>query len=306
MKKLKCPEGGVTYKIPGQDPIFADPEFKALLDPLSPQELGALEQNLIADGRALDPVVVWQETRIILDGHNRTAICAERDLPYKLVMKKFPVTPEGREQAMQWAIDHQFGRRNLSAEARAKLVEWRRARVAAAHQAGESNRAIADKEKVTEKTVRRDIAASGAAQESPEKVTGKDGKEYGRSRAERVGQKPVPTFVPKGERMAGDDTEAEKAARLERRSDPKQGRPVFDWNAFNREFANIMLWVDKLGKSCPGKHHQGPAATNLRSDLLTWKNRFKEWGRAITKSEPIPDVVDKVKRGRGRPKKGES
>lgn len=301
IKKLKCPEGGKTYKIPGMDPIFADPEFRALLDPLTPAEVGALEANIIRDKRALDPVIVWQERRIILDGHNRIEICNERDLPYKISMMKFPDTPTGREEALQWVIEHQFGRRNLSAEAKAKLVEWRRLRVAEAHQGGDSNRVIADKEGVSEATVRRDIATTGAAIDAPDKVKGSDGVERARSRSERVGQKPVPTFVPKGERMAGDDTDQIKAEKAEARTDPKQGKPLYDWAAFNREFANFFLHVDKLGKA-NGKSHKTPAATTLRNDLLTWRNKFKEWGKAISKTEPTPDAVDKV-RGRGRPKK---
>lgn len=299
-KKVKPPAGATVYKIPGGDPIYADPEFRGLLDPLSPAEAGTLEQNIIADGRALDPVVVWQETRIILDGHNRIDICGQRKLPYKLLFVKFPDTPDGRTKALEWVIEHQMGRRNLSTDARAKLVQWRRDRVAKAHQAGESNRAIAEKEKVNEMTVRRDIAATGAAIAAPETFQGKDGKEYPRSREDRLGMKPNVPFVPKGERLAGDDTDSEKKARQERRSDPKQGKSDFDWAAFNREFANFMLNVDKLGKA-HGRKHLSSEATKLREDLLNWKNGFKKWGKDIGKTEPTPDAVDKI-RSRGKAK----
>lgn len=299
--KIKPPEGATVYKIAGQDPIYADPEFRGLLDPLEPGELSKLEANIVADGRAHDPVAIWKETRIILDGHNRVAICSSRTLPYKVFFMSFPATPDGRSKAMEWMIEHQLGRRNLSAAGKAKAIEQRRQRVAEAHQKGESNRSIAGQVKASEATVRRDIAKTGAAADAPETIKGRDGKEHPRSRADRVGQKPVPTFVPRGERLAGDDTHQIKQDKEEARSAPRQGKPDFDWAAFNRDFANFMLNVSKLGKAHPGKHHQGPAATNLRNDLLAWKNRFREWGKAISNKEPTPDVVDKV---RGRSKKG--
>lgn len=301
MVKLKQPTGGMTYKITGQDPIFVDPEFKALLDPLTPAELGTLEQNLISERRALDPVVVWKETRIILDGHNRIEICAARKLRYNLVFKSFPDTPQGRTKALEWVIEHQMGRRNLSEEAKKRIKEWRQNRVAAAHAAGQSNRAIAKAEKVSEATVRRDIQETGAAVDAPEEVKGQDGKSYARSRAERVGQTPPKPFTPPGEREPGDDTAQIKRDRTEAKSDPKQGQVDFDWAKFNREFATFMLWVDKLGKVY--RKHQSPEATKLREDLLNWKNAFRNWGKEISKKEPTPDTVEKV-RGRGRPKKG--
>lgn len=302
MAKLRCPEGGTTLKIPGSDPIFVDPEFKGLLDPLSAAELGQLEANIVADKRALDPVVIWKETRIVMDGHNRLDICKTRDLPYKVVFLSFPNTPEGRTNALQWIIQHQTGRRNLSADAKAKLAEWRRERIARLHQEGESNRTIADKEKISESTVRRDIKETGAAIQSPEKVKGRDEKEYPRSRTERVGQKAPTPFVMSGERQPGDDTDQIKTDKKEARSEPRNGQVEFDWAKFNREFANLMLYVDKLGKA-HGRQHQKPEATKLRTDLLAWKESFKKWGAAISKKTPTPDTVDKVK-AKGRSSKG--
>jgi hypothetical protein len=301
MKKLKCPEGGLTYKVPGQDPIFADPEFQGLQDSLTPAELRTLEANIIADGRALDPIVVWQEARIILDGHNRIAICVERKLPYKLSMMKFPLTPEGRTKALQWAVDHQLGRRNLSADAKSKMADWRRERVAAARQAGESTRAIAEKENISQKQVMRDLDALTESGDSVQPASGvvnsKDGiQRPAQSRAERVGQKPVPTFVPRGERMPGDDTDQIERDKQEARSDPKNGKLEFDWAKFHRDFANFILNVCKFGKVY--KKHNSIEAEKLRKRLLDWKDDFKAWTKDISKKEPPPDVVDRMLAGK--------
>lgn len=300
MAKVKPPKDCLgTYKVPGAEPIYVDPEYKSLLDPLSPAELSQLETNLVADKRALEPIVVWKEARIILDGHNRISICAERKLPFTIAFKSFPATPEGRTQSLQWLIDHQTGRRNLSDEAKAKLVEWRRERVATAHQAGDSNRTIAGKEGISEKTVREDILRSGAAVAAPETIKGRDGNEYSRSRAARVGGPNGIPFVPKGERnreREPGDGRLEEEQKQEAKTDPKNGQVDYNWASFNREFANFMLNVDKLGKVY--KKNNSSEATKLRQELLNWKNAFRKWGAEISKKEPVPDAVDKTRAGK--------
>jgi hypothetical protein len=51
----------------------------ALIPPLSPEEHDQLEHNLLAAGQALDPLACWHG--ILLDGHNRHAICERHGLP---------------------------------------------------------------------------------------------------------------------------------------------------------------------------------------------------------------------------------
>ena len=46
-----------------------DPEFSAQILPLSFEELQQLEQNIIAEGRLLNPIITWNG--YILDGHTR-------------------------------------------------------------------------------------------------------------------------------------------------------------------------------------------------------------------------------------------
>ena len=49
-----------------------DPEFSAQILPLSFEELQQLEQNIIAEGRLLNPIITWNG--YILDGHTRYRI----------------------------------------------------------------------------------------------------------------------------------------------------------------------------------------------------------------------------------------
>jgi len=92
-----------------------DPEFKALIPPLSKDEREQLEKNLVADG-CRDPLVVWNDT--LLDGHNRYEICTRLNISYTYVDKFF----QDRVEATIWIINNQFGRRNLPDYERAKLA----------------------------------------------------------------------------------------------------------------------------------------------------------------------------------------
>jgi len=143
--------------------IIIDPEFKALIPPLAPEELAQLEANIIKDG-CRDPLVVWKvvdehadadcvkaandggevycsecrkdvtvsvESRsivcdecghelspyrhdeILIDGHNRHAICTKHGIEFETVEMEFA----DRESVMDWMDANQLGRRNLTPDA---------------------------------------------------------------------------------------------------------------------------------------------------------------------------------------------
>lgn len=92
-----------------------DPEFKALIPPLLPDEYKQLEDNITADG-CRDPLSIWNG--ILIDGHNRYEICTKHGIGFDV----HDVAFEGRESAIEWIIRNQFGRRNLSAFDRTTLA----------------------------------------------------------------------------------------------------------------------------------------------------------------------------------------
>jgi ParB family chromosome partitioning protein len=103
--------------------MIIDSEFKALIPPLAPEELAQLEANILADG-CRDPLVTWQG--ILIDGHNRFAICSRHGLTFQTVEREFA----GREAAELWMIGNQMGRRNLESIDKVPLLERRREIVA--------------------------------------------------------------------------------------------------------------------------------------------------------------------------------
>jgi len=86
--------------------LTVDPEFSCRLPALSPVEFAQLEQNILADG-CRDPLVAW--CGVLLDGHNRFAICQTHGLPYKVESIDRP----DRAAALAWIDMNALGTRNL-------------------------------------------------------------------------------------------------------------------------------------------------------------------------------------------------
>jgi len=70
-------------------------------------EMAELESDLQKNG-CYSPVIV-NEDMVIIDGHNRRALCEKQGLPYRMAVFSF----EDLLEAKQWALDAQKGRRNL-------------------------------------------------------------------------------------------------------------------------------------------------------------------------------------------------
>jgi hypothetical protein len=92
-----------------------DEELRLLIPPLSKEEYGQLEENILKWG-CLDPLKVWSvpdtDDVVLLDGHNRFTICSEHNVSY--VTESVPLID--RAAAIDWMIANQLGRRNLGAK----------------------------------------------------------------------------------------------------------------------------------------------------------------------------------------------
>ncbi len=89
--------------------IRIDEEFDALLRSLSDEESRKLEESILDEG-IQDALKIWKETGILLDGHNRLRIARKHDLPFRTQEKSF----SDREEAFNWILDNQLGRRNVT------------------------------------------------------------------------------------------------------------------------------------------------------------------------------------------------
>lgn len=95
--------------------LIIDPEFAALIPPLTTDEFDALEKSIIDEG-CRDAIIVWGN--IIVDGHNRFKICSAHNIPYRTEGRDFT----DRNAAMLWMLQNQLARRNLNDFQRVEMV----------------------------------------------------------------------------------------------------------------------------------------------------------------------------------------
>ena len=98
--------------------LFFDKEFREIIPSLQPNEFLQLENSLKAEGNR-EPIIIWREKRLLLDGHNRYDICHKYNIELKPPLE---LSFLNREDAQVWIIQNQFGRRNLSAYQRSVLA----------------------------------------------------------------------------------------------------------------------------------------------------------------------------------------
>ena len=88
--------------------ITVNEDLQAYIDPLTPDEYAALERSLLAEG-CRDALVLWGD--VLVDGHNRHAICQKHGLPFQ-TMQNTRFT--SLEDVHLWMIDQHLGRRSVS------------------------------------------------------------------------------------------------------------------------------------------------------------------------------------------------
>ena len=99
-------------------------QLRDLIPPLTDEEFNLLQQNILKHG-VKDPLTIWEtnstalgydeENRpvyILIDGHNRYRICQQHKLDYRINLLGF----DNLDEAKDYMIDFQLGRRNLSTE----------------------------------------------------------------------------------------------------------------------------------------------------------------------------------------------
>ena len=91
-------------------PYIIDPEFKSIFSKTK-EQYEDLKETIRKDGKVRDPLAVWDEENILVDGHGRDQICDELDFePPPIVRMSF----ESRDDAKMWILNNQFVRRNLN------------------------------------------------------------------------------------------------------------------------------------------------------------------------------------------------
>ena len=114
-----------------------DPEFQSKIPPLQFEEEQQLEQNIIAEGRLLNPIFTWNG--YILDGHTRYRILKKHGF-IKFEVEEIQLA--NKYEALAWICKNQLGRRNLSPERKKFLLgkEYESTKLAVGGQPGNCNK----------------------------------------------------------------------------------------------------------------------------------------------------------------------
>jgi hypothetical protein len=104
--------------------IVIDLEFQNLIRPLTDKERAELRDNLASCG-LLMPLVIWKHEgkNILVDGHNRLSLWKEfNGFNDEYELKTQELFFGNRDNAKEWIIKNQLGRRNLSPDDYSLLV----------------------------------------------------------------------------------------------------------------------------------------------------------------------------------------
>lgn len=90
--------------------LIVDPEFVACIPPLAQDEFEQLERNILASGKIITPILVWNNT--IVDGHSRYKILKRHP---EIEIKTENVDFDNRYEAIAFICENQVSHRDIGA-----------------------------------------------------------------------------------------------------------------------------------------------------------------------------------------------
>jgi ParB-like chromosome segregation protein Spo0J len=143
----------------GQEAFKIHPQIRDYIRRESEDELRLLEASIVSEG-CRDPLVVWKEENVLVDGHHRYERCERHGVPFTVTYLSFP----GAEAAKRWMRANQLARRNLDRQERDQWIAELRAE-------GWTQKAIADELEISRGRVgqieRKMVAITKPDQHSP-------------------------------------------------------------------------------------------------------------------------------------------
>lgn len=86
-------------------------DFENLIPKLTNDQFLRLEENMVAEGRAHDPLLFWEGRDILLDGHNRFRILkAHPEITWRPEYVNLP----DEDACKEWIVKNALGQRNLT------------------------------------------------------------------------------------------------------------------------------------------------------------------------------------------------
>lgn len=258
---IKPPEGWQEiqrHPLSGAYPDIEGPAWKDYLDTLKTHGVVGDRRVTIYENKVLDG---WQ----LLRGCKVVGIIPRFQAP----------PPEiDPETFVQIVNDH---RRHESQDQANARIEARRERIATLREQGESVRAIAKKEGVSASQVRRDLstAPGGAVEPKTRKITGLDGK---------TREVPAQIFCPRCNRIGpvkDCPNCAELRAKKPKTTKPKQGKPLFSFREWEKDFGKVVRGMTQLAKA----YNDAESADHTKAEklLTAFFEHFTAWHKKLTK-----------------------
>lgn len=146
------------------------PDLAAFFPDCDEEDDKALEADIIANGGARDPIIVWSGHGIIIDGHRRYKFCKRHGLPFVTEDMIFDTLSEVMGFMEKW----QFMRRNMTPAQRAvatqKMVQRRTLEATQGTTKSEIVEAVAEATQRSTRQVYRDMAVAEVIEKSPEAI----------------------------------------------------------------------------------------------------------------------------------------
>ncbi len=266
-------------------PFKIDNEFSSLIPPASAEEVALLEGSVKRDG-IIHPLIVWKEEKVLLDGHTRYKLALKHSLPHPIKQLSF----DDRNQARNWLIDHQLGRRNINQEQRSYLLgkrynseklEPHRPEKGGqnVHLNGKTAEDLAEKHGVSERTVRRAAKFADAVDALEQDEPGvAQAILAGESNATILDITKAVMLPPKKRKKAAKAIASGKKIEAELEPKHKSGKQVSDpraWHRWDELFGKVKRAADDLNKSHPHPN----LCRKLHADLDVAFHTAKEWRR---------------------------
>jgi hypothetical protein len=266
-----------------------DQEFAFLLPPQTAEEREALTKSIIDEG-IREPLVVWQEKGILVDGYNRFDVARIHKIKCKYIVKSF----KDRSEVIEWIVQNQLGRRNLTAE---KLAYFRgkhylaeKMPVGSNHSPGHNDHTgdttaarLAEKYNVSEKTIRRDAAFAQGVDASPDKAEILAGVSE-KTKKEVIEAKPL--HCKRCVRVGMPVKNCPDCAKLQaeagkKRTDrkPASGDMKFDWAKRKTELAKVIRHADLIATGYDvknGDEHKRAVALigDYVNHMVVWEKKL--------------------------------
>jgi hypothetical protein len=246
------------------DRFKINPTFEGLLDPLSEDEFKGLDSSIAREG-VLNPIIVWKEKRVIIEGHHRYKIAKKRRLGFPVKYLSFAT----EEEVVEWIIKHQLGKRNLSETKKryhiGKLYELSKQTVGGQQEGvyhddrpGTTASKVAEQVGASEATVNRAAEFARNVDALPEE-----------QKAEVLsGKKKLPKQHKK----------------------PKSGTRKFDKYVFDNECGAMLRWIDKVARNYglltrTNTIKETPEILGLQRKFKEWWKEFTAWQKELEKNQ---------------------